>query len=298
VRGYDGATYGLDSSIIPDLVADADLFLCVSGGLVMREEYLRSPRKVLIDTDPGWNHFVVWRQPGANYRAFDHHFTYAERIGQPGCGLPSLEIEWHPTRPPVVLDLWRQQDPGLSWTTVMTWDNYARAIEDDGVSYGSKDLEFAAVEDMPRRSDARLEIAIGGVRPPIDDWRGCGWSVVDAGAISCSPDSYRSYVQGSRGEFSVAKNVYVSTRSGWFSCRSVCYLAAGRPVVLQDTGFSSELPVGAGLLAFSTPDEARLALAQAEGDYERHSQAAREVASSCFGSDAVLGALLERTGLG
>lgn len=172
------------------------------------------------------------------------------------------------------------------------------AITHQGVEYGTKEMEFARVEELPRKSGARMEVAVGGADPPRDRWRSLGWSVVDSQAVSVTPDDYRAYIRRSRGEFSVAKNVYVATGSGWFSCRSVCYLAAGRPVVVQDTGFSQCIPTGRGLFAFSDLDGAARGVEAVERDYAAHREAAREVARTHFDSDRVLGDLLWRVGLG
>jgi hypothetical protein len=288
------------------LVRNADLFLNVSGGTLLRESYMACPRKVLIDSDPGWNHFVNFPKWDANpgwqgtsgYRAHDHFFTYAERIGQPDCELPDLGIAWQPTRPLVVSDLWRAEPPGDTWTTVMTWDNFRRPIEANGKSYGTKELEFGRVESLPKRVTASLELAVGGASPPVEHWKRLGWSVVDSHGVSRTAGQYRHYVQSSRGEFSVAKNVYVATRSGWSSCRSVCYLAAGRPVVVQDTGFSTIIPTGEGLLAFSDVDQAAELLTAVESRYAHHQEKAREIARSYFDSTVVLKSLLYRIGLG
>jgi hypothetical protein len=302
----DGRTYGVPAAEFADVVAGADLFLNVSGGTLLRDEYTACRRKVLIDTDPGWNHFRnyprldAWPdwQGGRGYRAHDHFFTYAERLGRPGCVLPSLGLDWQPTRPPVVLDAWRPEPPGDTWTTVMTWKNFAETIEYQGVEYGTKEMEFPRVEGVPGRTRARLEVAVGGGDSPRDRWRAAGWSVADSQAVSVTPNDYRSYVQRSRGEFGVAKNVYVATGSGWFSCRTVCYLAAGRPAVVQDTGFSEIIPTGEGLFAFTDPDGAVRGIDAVEADYPRHQAAARAIAREYFDSDRVLGDLLGRVGLG
>ena len=305
VRGMDGRSYGIPAATFEELVASADLFLNVSGGSLLREAYLPCRRKVLIDTDPGWNHFVNYpkwdRQPGWHdshgFRAHDYFFTYAERLGQPDCPLPTFDLTWYPTRPPVILDRWCAEPPGTSWTTVMTWDNFRRPIEYQGTMYGTKEMEFWRIEGLPSRTDAMFELAVGGSNAPRQRWGDLGWSVVDSHEVSTTAEVYRAYLQRSRGECSIAKNVYVATRCGWFSCRSICYLASGRPVVVQDTGFSEFLPTGRGLLVFSTPEEAIHAIETVESDYRTHQQAARAVAEAHFGSDSVLAALLERIGL-
>lgn len=305
VRTPDGRTFGMTADELNATVAEADVFLNVSGACRLTDAYLPSPRKVLIDTDPGWNHFVTFPRSlaghdgdAAPFTRHDTFLTYAENLGRPQCRLPDFGLRWLPTRPPVVVDRWTADGPGERWTTVLSWANYSRqVVDDDGVEYGSKDHEFPIVEDLPNYVQAPLELAAGGVKPPIDRWRERGWSVVDSTMISRTLDDYRDYIQRSRGELSVAKNVYVATRSGWFSCRSACYLAAGRPVVLQDTGFSDHLPVGKGLLAFSTTDEAVQAIEAVEADPAGHGEGARALAVEHLAADRILGDLLDAAGV-
>lgn len=304
-RGMDGRAYGLPDDVFADLAAEAELFLNISGGTLLRDDYLSCRRKVLIESDPGWNHFRNFPRWDANprwqgshgYRAHDYFFTYAESLGTPGCNLPDLGLRWFPTRPPVVMDCWAAEPPGTTWTTVMTWKNFQETIQWNGATYGTKEMEFPKVREVPRHIGARLEVAVGGNQAPREEWRRLGWSVVQSEEISRTAEAYRHYVQQSRGEFGVAKNVYVATGSGWFSCRSVCYLAAGRPVVVQDTGYSRHLPTGEGLFAFASVGEAVRALNTVEADYTRHSRAARELAREHFSSEKVLGELLNRVGL-
>jgi hypothetical protein len=231
------------------------------------------------------------------FRGHDHFFTYAERIGKPDCPLPDFGLRWHPTRPPVVLDRWRCEPPGKRWTTVMGWDNFRKPLEFGGRLYWAKEPEFERVEGLPLRVCAELEVASGG-SPPVERWRERGWSVIDSHTVSRTVSDYQSYIQQSRGEFSVTKNVYAATRCGWFSCRSVCYLAAGVPVVVQDTGFSEFIPTGSGLFAFSDADSAASGIEAVEADYSTHQQTARDIAEQSFASDVVLADLLHRIGLG
>jgi hypothetical protein len=305
-RAADGTTHGISASRFNELVAKADLLLNVSGGTLLRDEYMASPCKVLIDSDPGWNHFVNYPRWDASpgwlgthgYRAHDHFFTYAERIGQPDCVLPDMGIKWNPTRPLVVMDCWQAREPETAWTTVLTWNNFRQPVEYQGKFYGTKELEFPKVEQLPSHLDGvTCELAVGGGDPPIDRWRGLGWRVVDSHGVSRTLNEYRNYIEHSRGEFSVAKNLYTATRSGWFSCRSICYLAAGRPVVVQDTGFSEFLPTGNGLFAFSTLEEAVTAIKEVEGNYAFHQSEAREMAREHFSSERVLGRMLCQIGL-
>lgn len=304
-RNMDGTTHGISPEELRKVIAEADLFLNVSGGTLLRDEYMSCRNKILVDTDPGWNHFRNYPRWDANpnwhgshgYRAHDHFFTYAERLGKPDCRLPDMGISWYPTRPPVVMDCWHALPPGDTWTTVMTWKNFQETIEYQGVTYGTKEMEFGKFQDVPRRVAAKFELAAGGAKAPVGDWKAEGWIIQSAPEVSSTGSIYRHYIQQSRGEFSVAKNVYVDTRSGWFSCRSVCYLAAARPVVVQDTGFSEIIPTGSGLFSFSTIEQAAHALTEIEHAYEKHQKAAVELARAYFSAPVVLGGMLERIGI-
>lgn len=317
LRAVDGRSFGMEPREFRNVIRDARIFLNVSGGAVVRDEYRECPNKVLIDTDPGRNHFRDYPRMERNpeeflrhgFRAHDHFFTYAERMGQPDCVLPTFGLHWQPTRPPVVLDCWASRPPGSTWTTVMTWSNRSEPLEYQGVHYGDKEMEFKRIEDLPRQVDARLEIAAGGTdRPddareaakwgdPLAGWKSAGWHVIDAADASRTADSYRAYVEQSRGEFSVAKNVYAATRSGWFSCRTACYLASGRPAVVQDTGFSAIIPAIKGLVAFSDFDGAVAGISGVERDYSAHAAAARRIAEEYLDARLVLTDLLSRIGL-
>jgi hypothetical protein len=271
----------------------------------LREEYRGARRTVYLDTDPG---FTQSKLSAAEHgtadedqlfsvaliREHDRFFTYAEHIGRSDCRLPTCGLEWHTTRQPIVLDRWlvRLDPSARCWTTVMSWKVERGAPLIDGVSYGGKDVEFRRFVGLPRRATGTcLELALGGAAPTAE-LTAHGWLVVEAYARSASMEAYQSYLQQSRGEWSVAKEAYVALRSGWFSTRSAAYLAAGKPVVVQDTGWSAHYPTGAGLLAFTTVEEAAAALAEVEGDYRRHCEAARAVAEREFDARPVLNRLL------
>jgi len=303
-HAYDDRTYGMSPEEVADVCASADVLLNVSGCAVMRDSYRRCRRKVFIDTDPGWNHFVIFprwdgkprdvQQQG--YRGHDWFFTFAQRHDRPDCLLPALGLEWHPTRHPVVVDRWRPEPPGERWTTVMGWKTYPDGVEHNGLVYGSKEMEFPLIEAAPTRLAVPLEVAVNG-DAPRQAWRELGWQVANGGERSATAESYHAYVQGSRGELSVAKNVYVATRSGWFSGRSACYLASGRPAVVQETGFSEFLPTGWGLLSFRDLETAVAAIEAVESQYKEHQQAAREIAETWLDARRVLGEILAVTGL-
>jgi hypothetical protein len=305
-RAADGTTFGMSEEKTYHLLAGADLFLNVSGGTLMRDEYLACPCKVLIDTDPGWNQFVNYpgwdAQPGwqgtHGYRAHDHYFTYAQRLGCPDCLIPDMGLEWHTTRPPVMLESWQPAGTGRLWTTVMSWNTFRRPVKYKGRAFGTKEKEFEKIEPLPtRHAGLSFELATWGSGVHAERWRQIGWRVEDSHAISVTPDDYRQYIQRSRGELSIAKNLYVATRSGWFSCRSTCYLASSRPVVVQDTGFSEFIPTGRGLFAFDNGVEADAAITEIEANYVLHQQAAREIAAEYFAAPKVIGKMLCRIGL-
>ena len=305
-RALDNSTYGIGAAEFQHIVEKADLFLNVSGGTLLRDEYMRCPCKILIDTDPGWNHFVNYPKWDANpnwhgthgFRSHDHFFTYAERIGANDCNLPDMGIHWHATRPPVVMECWEPSGQGTDWTTVMTWNNFRKPVEYQGRLYGSKEMEFPKVEQLPQHlPKSHFELAVGGNEAPTEHWRRLGWKVIDSHSVSRTMNDYRDYIQGSRGEFSVAKNLYTATKSGWFSCRSACYLAAGRPCVVQDTGFKDTIPTGEGLLTWTTLAEAQDAVREIESDYAFHQRRAREIAAEYLDAKRVIGDMLYTVGL-
>ena len=309
LRGADGRTFGMEARTFHEIVASADVLVNVSGSCVLLDEYRTCPRRLIIDTDPGLNHFhrfPRWSGPRdgvdakgdrnvLGLRGHTHFATYARGVGSAGSLLSDFGVRWHKTLPPVISDCWNAEPPGERWTTVMNWKNFREGIEHEGRIYGSKEMEFPAVERLPSISPACFEVAVNleSADDAAERWRRLGWSVRDSLSVSETADSYRSYIQSSRGEFSVAKNVYVAAHTGWFSCRTVCYLAAGRPAVVQDTGWSDYLPTGEGLFAFRNAAEAAAAIDAIERDYPRHQEAARELARSRFESNIVLADLLD-----
>jgi hypothetical protein len=303
-RSSDDRTYGMSPEHFADIAAEADVLFNVSGATLLRDTYRRCHRKVLIDTDPGKNHFgrfPRWdSKPAAErplgFRSHDYFFTFAERIHEPDCPLPDFGLRWHTTRHPVLVDKWAPLGSGERYTTVMSWFTFRDPIEREGKHYGTKQMEFEKIEDLPNRVKSPLEVAVSG-EAPKERWQRLGWSVISGGATTRTAQTYHDYVAASRGEVSVAKNVYVATNSGWFSGRSACYLAAGRPAIVQDTGFSRRLPVGEGLLMFSNIAEAAAAINHVESNYSKHQRRAREIAESYLDSRLVLGDILSVIGL-
>jgi hypothetical protein len=224
------------------------------------------------------------------------HFSYGANIGRPGCTIPTAGVDWLPAVPLVVPDLWAgvaEPSADAPFTTVANWTSYG-TVTYEGEEYGQKDREFLNLMDLPRWTSQRLELALSNAGPETTErLRAAGWSVRNGGRVSLEVDDYKAYITGSRGEFSAAKHAYVKSRSGWFSDRSVCYLAAGLPVILQDTGFSDWLPTGRGVLAFSSPDEAADCLEEVGANHAAHRRAAREIAASYFDYRVVLPRLLD-----
>jgi hypothetical protein len=291
-----GRVDGAGADEVNGLLSGADLLLNL-GGVCWLPEFHLCRRRAMLDMDPM---FTQVGKFGAALLTESHvHFTYGTNVGRPGCTVPTGAVTWHPTVPPVVVDLWQNEvrpSPDAPFTTVGNWGAYG-SVEHEGQSYGQKDVEFIRFLDLPRRVTRRLELAITGAKE-VERRRllDAGWLVRDGATVGTDVADYREYIVGSRGEFSVAKNAYVKTRSGWFSDRSACYLAAGRPVVVQDTGFTDHLPEdlrGRGLLTFSTVEEAVGAIGKVDADYDAHRAAAVALARRVFAHDVVLPRLIE-----
>jgi hypothetical protein len=324
-----GRSFGLSDSQVADLWRRADALLNLTGATLLREPHLRVPVRIYLETDP-----VLPQVEVAQGRQFTidllaahtHHFTYGENLGAPDCGVPVVRFNYLPTRQPIVLDWWTPEavgpaggpggcsttvaswapeavgpapGPGGCFTTVASWQQSGKDLEWNGEVYTwSKHLEFLKFIDLPRRSGQAFELALACGDPEVVRLLNShGWAVRDALALSRDLLPYRAFIAGSRGEFTVAKDQNIRLRSGWFSDRSACYLAAGRPVITQDTGFGNVLPVGEGLFAFDSMEAALAALEAVRADYPRHSRAARAVAEECFAAEKVLKDMLEPVGL-
>ncbi len=321
-RSYsDHAWFGREGHKAEAMLAGADAVLNVAGATRLAEDGLRAGRLVYLGTDPVF-HEIDYAKGDPRTRAIiDEHddvVTYGENIGTPDCPLSPLPRLRARTRQPVLLDLWDAGRPqnGI-FTTVGNWEQAGRDVEFGGEVYRwSKHYEFLKFIDLPRRTEQPIELAMNLADPQTithgpheevpafglaSDARtlleGYGWRLTDARAFTTDPWTYRDYILASRGEFTVARDLNVRLRSGWFSERSACYLAAGRPVVTQDTGFGSILPTGEGLFAFRTIEDILAAFEAVNTDYALHSRAAREIAEDYFRAETVLARLLEDLGL-
>jgi hypothetical protein len=283
---------GLDRRTLLRRMGDDALLVNVMGFLRDPELLGAAAHRVFLDIDPGQGQ--IWRELGladvlAGHDAF---WTVGANIGAPDCAIPTCGLDWRAIAPPVVLAEWPVAPSGRSFTSVATWRGPYGTLRFGGRDYGSRVHEFRRFAELPRLVDADFELALD-IHPDetadVGLLRDNGWRLVEPVLVAGDPGSYRSYVQASRAEICVAQNLYVDTRSGWLSDRSVCYLASGKPVLDQDTGFARDYPTGEGLLTFTTLEEAAAGVEEIERDYERHSAAARALAEEHFDSDRVLG---------
>jgi hypothetical protein len=288
---------GIDRAALRDRLARSAFLLNVMGYLDDEELLAAAPRRVFLDIDPGFAQ--MWRDLGLADPFTGHHVfaTIGENIGRPGCPIPTCGLDWLRTRQPLVLDLWPEQSSTDGrFTTVGSWRGAYGPIEWDGRTYGLRVHEFRKFVELPDLSGLPFELALDideAETRDLDLLRKHGWELVDPGRVASDPVVYQRYVAASKAEFVVAKNLYVDTRSGWFSDRSACYLASGKPVVAQDTGLEGLFPLGEGLVTFRTVDEAAAAVHEIAGDYRRHARVARELAEAYFNSDLVLANLID-----
>ena len=294
-----GQYHGLSRPAIEEILGTADVFFDMGthGGWLDET----SPRvvRVLIDGEPAFTQLKMVRKQAGQPAAepgrdpYDFYYTTGRNIGTPASTAPTAGREWRHLPHPVCLDVFpvAPAPPDGAYTTVMNWQSY-EPVEFGGVRYGHKDVEFQRFMSLPGRTRAMLEVAVSG-GAPRDELTRAGWRIRSAHDVTLSFDSFADYIRQSRGEFSVCKHGYVASNSGWFSERSAAYLATGRPVVLQETGFSAHLPTGCGLFAVGDVNEAAAAIAEIEADYRRQSGAAREIAAAHLDARRVLSRLLD-----
>jgi hypothetical protein len=296
---YDGTAAGVSRREAVRRARSALLLVNVMGYLQDEEILGAAPKRVFLDIDPGFGQ--MWRELGLAdiFAGHDAYVTIGVNVGRTDCAIPPCGLDWITTSQPVVLEQWPASNGSDSgrFTSVGAWRGPFGPVEYDGEVWGQRVHEFRKFADLPRRTRAQFELAFA-IDPGDERDRELldekGWSLVDPIEVAASPGTYRRYIQGSKAEFMVAKNMYVKSVSGWFSDRSICYLASGKPVLAQDTGLRHLYPVGEGLLTFSTLDEAAAGVEEIEGNYGRHSAAARALAVDYFDSDKVLGRLLDR----
>jgi hypothetical protein len=296
VRG-SRETFGAPYKKLIRWAGETDVLVNVSGMLRDEELVGPPPLRVFLDLDPTFNQ--LW-QAGGIEMGFGLHNRFATvglGLGEPECPVPTCEREWVKTLAPVFMPRWQPATaPGAAWTTVGNWRGYG-SVEWEGRRYGQKAHSLRKLLPLPRLTGERLQPALAIHPEETDDLaalREHGWELADPAAVAGTPARYAELVRDSKGEIGIAKEGYVESRCGWFSDRSACYLASGRPVVAQDTGFPSYLPTGEGLLAFTTAEEAAAAIDTVSADYARHARAARALAEGLFDSRRVLTRLLDR----
>ena len=301
----DARVYGLSDTELRELYREAALIINLHGGTLPRPEHYATGRLVYLETDPVEVQISLHANDEETIRFLEPHcafFTFGENYGRPDCRLPvSSRFHFKPTRQPVLCDAWETNGApvGPTLTTIGNWQQNWREVKFAGETFTwSKHFEFLKFIDLPRRTSTPLELALSSYDNATLELLGQnGWHVRHALDLSTHIDPYRAYIQGSRGEFTVAKDQNVRLRSGWFSDRSATYLAAGRPVITQDTGFGNILPTGEGLFAFSTMEEILAAIDCINSNYSHHAAQARAIAREWFGAEKVLGNLLAEVGL-
>ncbi len=294
-----GGTEGLPRSTVRERCRGATV-INVMGYLDDPDLLAAADRRIFLDIDPGFGQ--AWRHAGLAdvFAGHDAFVTVGLNVGRPGCGVPDLGLQWVPTVPPVSVEHWASDaPPGGVFTTVASWRGPFAPVEVDGALHGLRVHEARRYADLPRRTGHALEMALD-IDPEDEADRLAlidgGWRLLPPAEVAGDLGSYRSFVHGSRGEFAVAKQAYVSMRTGWLSDRTACYLASGRPAIVSDTGIGDRLPLGDGLLTFSDPDAAADALDQVTGNLAHHCAAAEELARTHLDAATVVDSVIRRTG--
>ena len=294
-----GRCHGMERAELDRVIRSADLLLDLGAHGGWNEDAESVPLKVVVDGEPGATQMkmLLEERAGRPRPDFDAYFTVGQNIGTPASCAPTAGRDWAPTFYPIATRRFPfvPAPADAAYTTVMSWQAHP-PFEFDGRAYGNKDVEFPRFMSLPTRVSAPLELAVDGMAP-ASELTSMGWRLRDAHATTSTADGFWDYIRGSRGEFSVCKQVYVATRSGWFGDRAAAYLGLGRPVVMQETGFSDHLPTGEGLFAVTSEDEAAAAIEMIERDWHAHARAARHIAEAHLDTNVVVPRLLERVGI-
>jgi hypothetical protein len=298
---YEGgkSQFGLPAGKLAEVAREAELLLALSGAkrLPPDSPLLRIPRRAYFDLDPGFTQLWAAGNCDLGFDQYQLFFTVGLNVGGPGFEIPTGVIEWRPIFPPVVLDQWpeRVDEKCRRFSTVADWwgSQHSRFR---GELYSGKREEFLRFIEVPVKAKRVFEVALSIYQKDSSDLallHQNGWRIKNPAIVAGDPHSYREFIQNSRAEFSVAKGGYVKSRGGWFSDRSACYLASGKPVLVQSTGLEEHLPTGKGLLTFRTVEEALAGLEAINGDYLAHCEAARALARKYLDSDLVLRSILD-----
>jgi hypothetical protein len=296
-----GRYHGMTRNQIEARLASCDLFVDMGTHGAWLDEAAAAGARVLIDGEPGATQMKMEKRlaNGEALPDYDAYYSVGQNVGTAASSAPTAGREWRHVFYPVHRRLFERgpRPPAdAPFTTIMSWQAHTE-VEHDGQVFGAKDREFEKFIDLPARTAVPIELAVAGRAVPFERLRSAGFRIRDSHTETRSYDAFMHYIQRSRGEFSVCKNVFVATRSGWFGDRAAAYLASGRPVVMQETGFSDHLPCGEGLFAVETVDDAADAIELIEGDYDRHSDAARDIAAEYLDTTRVLPAFLAELGV-
>ena len=277
---------------IKNIFQHADLLVDIGNhGAWLKEAHQAEVPAVLVDGEPGYTQMKMEKllQENQELPNFDYYFSNGANIGLDSCTSPTAGKKWHHVYNPIVVNLFPniaiQQNLPIS--TIMNWQSHAD-FDFEGKSYGQKDVEFNKFIELPSKIKIPIEIAVAGSNVPFKNLKKNGWKIIDAHKVTRSVESYYNYISYSLAEFSICKNAYVSTHSGWFSDRSAAYLANSRPVILQDTGFSEHIPCGRGLFAVNNIEDAVCAIEEVTGDYNRQAKWAKEIALNYLDSKIIL----------
>jgi len=288
---HQGNYYGISKKKIEAVFKSADCYIDLGTQNGWEEESRDCRRRVLIDGEPGYSqiHYSNNEELIQRYSRYNYFFTNGYNIGRNGNTVPTGNVSWKHMYSPVHGDMFKVSTPDKKapFTTVMNWQSH-KPVSYQGNQYGQKDIEFEKFIQLPTLVDSTIEVAVSGKKIPAALLANYKWKVVDGTATTKSYETFCSYVEKAQAEFSVCKNVFVALNTGWFSDKSAVFLAAGRPVVLEDTGFSQHLPCGLGLMAVKNVDEARIAVIDIENNWNKHSKAAREIAMECLDTRVVL----------
>ncbi len=305
-----GKIFGMSETKLKSICATAHVFINVSSSTFLRDEYINIPVKILIDTDPmftQYQYFLKQEAGGAEaqtakeyMKSHDLFFTFGLNVGQPDCRIPQFDFNWLTTKKPICLSFWDQPfsyKTKYGFTSIMNWTERPDFVYENE-SWGQKNKEFQKFFELPVTSGEKFEIIINRPKDEktsqsMDHLTKCGWNVLSPDHLIADKEHYKSFVQSSFAEFSVTKETYIKSNSGWFSGRSAVYLASGKPVLTQDTHWSKYIPSGMGLLAISNLETAAHAVKEVTGNYERHSQAAKEIAHEYFDSNKILSDILD-----
>ncbi len=295
---YDAHTntwYGQSKQAVFSFCNKADIVINVSGVNPLRNWWTCVPTRIFVDTDPAFTQIkhLTDNKAMEHAKAHTHFATFGENFGKSICSIPDDGLPWRSTRQPLCIELWKVSEEQIhaNWTTVMQWDSYKQG-DYDGKVYGMKSLSFKPFISLPKHTNEKLELALGSPNAPREELIHDGWIISDPLEATRTPQVFQNYIANSKGEWSVAKHGYVITNSGWFSERTLNYMASGKPVIVQDTGLKDLLPTGIGVLTFSNVNEAAEQIERVNADYSLHGKKAREIAIDFFDADKVLQSLL------